>query len=478
MSDKPEKIFVDLDGTLIRTDLFVEAILQFLKSNPLNVFTVILWLFKGIPYAKDRIAHAVSLEAEALPFEPALLDYLKQQKAEGRQLVLATASHRIYADKVAAHLGIFDSVLATDADHNLKGSNKLAVIRNAAGNEAFAYAGDSTADSPIWAASASGIFVNAPKSDVAAAQASGTAEKVITSRPPLWQAFVKSMRPHQYAKNALIFAPIFTSQQYLPFSSVLASLLAFICFSLCASGVYFLNDLVDLAADRLHNSKRFRPLPSGDLSLHAGVVGAIALPVTAFALTLAFLPPVFAVVLIAYLIITMAYSFWLKQIATADVMVLASLYTLRVIAGSAATGIVLSSWFLAFSMFVFVSLGYLKRYIEVAAAPEEDGNVHGRDYSYADSETMFSLGVANITAAVVILALYINSPEVKEIYRTPEILWLLCLLLLYWGNRIWVGARRGRVADDPVLYALRDRISLMVGAAFVLVTLAAKYLVF
>ncbi|WP_170412011.1 UbiA family prenyltransferase [Ruegeria arenilitoris] len=476
MSDKPKKIFVDLDGTLIRTDLFVEAILQFLKNNPLNIFPVILWLFKGIPYAKERIAHEVSLKAEALPYETSLLEYLKQQKANGRQLVLATASHRIYADKVAAHLEIFDSVLATDADHNLKGANKLAAIRDAAGDETFAYAGDSTADSPIWAASASGIFVNAPKSDVATAQSAGTAEKIIKSRPPLWRAFLKSMRPHQYAKNALIFAPIFTSQQHLPFSSVLASLLAFICFSLCASGVYFLNDLVDLAADRQHTSKRHRPLPSGDLSLHAGVVGAIALPLIAFALTLAFLPPVFAVVLIAYLIITMAYSFWLKQIATADVMVLASLYTLRVIAGSAATGIVLSSWFLAFSMFVFVSLGYLKRYIEVAAAPEEDGNVHGRDYSYTDSETMFSLGVANITAAVVILALYINSPEVKEIYRTPEILWLLCLLLLYWGNRIWVGARRGRVADDPVLFALRDKISLMVGGAFVLVTLAAKYL--
>lgn len=284
------------------------------------------------------------------------------------------------------------------------------------------------------------------------------------------------MRPHQYAKNFLIFAPLFTSQAHLPLSGIMASLLAFTCFCLCASGVYFLNDLVDLSADRQHKSKRYRPLPSGDLSLRAGVIGAVALPVSAFTLSLVFLPAAFTLVLVAYLIITMAYSFWLKQIATADVMVLASLYTLRVIAGSAATGIVLSSWFLAFSMFVFVSLGYLKRYIEVAAAPADEANVQGRDYSNADSETMFSLGVANITAAVVILALYINSPEVQGLYRTPGILWLLCLLLLYWGNRIWVGARRGRIADDPVLFALRDRISLMVGAAFVLVTLAAKYL--
>jgi len=403
---------------------------------------------------------------------------LKQEKERGRHLTLATAAHRIYADKVATHLGIFDSVLATDADRNLKGPNKLAAIRDATGGDAFTYAGDSNADSPIWAAASSGIFVNAPAAEVTAAQTSGTAEKIITSRPPLWQAFLRSMRPHQYAKNFLIFAPLFTSQAYLSFSGILASLLAFICFSLCASGVYFLNDLVDLSADRQHTSKRHRPLPSGDLPLRAGVIGAVALPTVAFTLSLIFLPAVFTLVLITYLVITMAYSFWLKQIATADVMVLASLYTLRVIAGSAATGVILSSWFLAFSMFVFVSLGYLKRYIEVAAAPENGGSVQGRDYSYADSETMFSLGVANITAAVVILALYINSPEVKVLYSTPEILWLLCLLLLYWGNRIWVGARRGRIADDPVLFALRDRISLMVGAAFVLVTLAAKYLVF
>ena len=476
MSDKPARIFVDLDGTLVRTDLFVEAIVQFLTKNPLNIFVLVLWLLRGIAYAKSRIAQEVRIDPTSLPYETALLAYLKQQKAQGRQLVLATAAPRAFAEPVAEHLGLFDTVLATDATHNLKGARKLAAIRDMAGQGPFTYAGDTAADRPIWAAAKTGIFVNAPSRDVEAARAASKAETVVNSRPPGWRAFLKSMRPHQYAKNALIFAPLFTSQQHLPIESVLASLLAFICFSLCASGVYFLNDLVDLQADRQHTSKQFRPLPSGDLSLRAGVVGAIALPIVAFGLSVFFLPVNFTLVLIAYLVITMAYSFWLKQIATADVMVLASLYTLRVIAGSAATGIVLSSWFLAFSMFIFVSLGYLKRYIEVAAAPADDSSVHGRDYSHADSETMFSLGVANITAAVVILALYINSPEVQTIYRTPEILWLLCLLLLYWGNRIWVGARRGRVADDPVLFALRDRISLMIGAAFVVVTLAAKYL--
>lgn len=182
MSDKPDKIFVDLDGTLVRTDLFVEAILQFLKRNPLNIFLVILWLFKGISHAKERIARQITLNVETLPFEIPLLEYLKQEKERGRQLILATAAHHVYADRIATHLGIFDSVLATDADRNLKGANKLAAIRDATGGGAFAYAGDSTADRPIWAASASGIFVNAPPAEVTAAQTSGTAEKVITSR--------------------------------------------------------------------------------------------------------------------------------------------------------------------------------------------------------------------------------------------------------------------------------------------------------
>ena len=196
----------------------------------------------------------------------------------------------------------------------------------------------------------------------------------------------------------------------------------------------------------------------------------------AFAAALAFLPTVFVGVLAVYFLITNAYSFGLKRISTADVMTLAILYTLRVVAGAAATDIALSSWLLAFSIFLFVSLAYLKRYVEVGALPEDDAKAHGRGYSAADSETMFSLGIANITASVLILALYINSAEVVQLYQTPEILWLLCLLMLYWGNRIWVGARRGKIADDPVVFAIKDKVSRMVGVAFLIVALAAKYI--
>jgi 4-hydroxybenzoate polyprenyltransferase len=474
-SREAQLIFVDLDQTLVRTDLFIESILLFLKQNPLHIFFILSWLLRGISYAKHHIAQKVDIDVTSLPWEIRLLDYLKEQKALDRPLFLATAAPRRYAEEVAAHLGIFDGVLATDATVNMKGRAKLEAIREIAGTRDFAYAGDSAADSIIWKEAASSILVNAPAQDIFRAEAAGKAERIIVSRRSSWGTFLREMRPHQYAKNILIFVPLLTSHEHVPVASILEALAAFFCFCLCASGVYFLNDLLDLPSDRRHASKRQRPLASGNLTLHTGVLGAALLPGTAFAVALAFLPGVFILVLALYFLISNAYSFALKRISTADVITLAILYTLRVVAGGAATGIALSSWLLAFSVFVFVSLGYLKRYIEVASISSDRSKAPGRGYSGADSETMFSLGVANITASVLILALYINSDEVVQHYRTPEILWILCFLMLYWGNRIWVGARRGKIADDPIVFAINDRVSRLVGVAFVLVTLAAKY---
>ena len=456
MNKNIEYIFVDLDGTLVRTDLFLESLLQLLKRNPFNIFRIIFWILQGRAFVKERVTSCVDIHVEHLPFETLLLDYLREQKEQGRLIVLATASHRLYAEKVAAHLGIFDHVIATDGDNNIKGHHKLAAIRQYVGDAKFIYAGNSAADRPIWKAASANILVNAPSKDVKVAEVAKKAEKVIKSRPPVWRAFLNEMRPHQYAKNILIFVPLFTSHEYQEVSVSLAALLAFLCFSLCASGAYFLNDLLDLQSDRLHSIKRNRPLASGNLPIPIGIAGAIVLPVISFVIASIFLPIIFVGVLAVYFLITNVYSFALKRISTADVMTLAILYTLRVVSGAAATGIALSSWLIAFSVFLFVSLAYLKRYIEVAALPENMGNAHGRGYSAADSETMFSLGVANITASVLVLALYINSEEVIRLYQSPEVLWFLCLLMLYWGNRIWVCARRGNIADDPVIFAIKD----------------------
>ncbi|WP_288903825.1 UbiA family prenyltransferase [uncultured Sneathiella sp.] len=471
-------IVVDLDGTLVRTDLFVESLLRYLKGNPFKIFRLILWLLKGRAYAKEKIAHLIKIDAEYLPYEEALIAYLKQLKTQGKEIILATASHQNYANQVAEHLGIFDKVMATEGSNNLKGTNKLAAIKELIGDEEFAYAGDSAVDAPIWRAAAANIMVNAPAQYVAEAEQNGKLIWQAKSESSTLKAFVKEMRPHQYAKNVLVFVPLVTSHEYSDFMHLLWALLAFVCFSFCASGVYFLNDLLDLQEDRRHRSKRYRPIASGALPLPLGVAGAVGFPILAFVLSLALLPVAFVGVLLVYFAITNAYSFLLKRITTVDVMTLAILYTLRVVAGAAATGVELSSWLIAFSVFIFVSLAFMKRYIEVAALADNDSKVRGRGYSSDDRETMFGLGITNFTAAVVILALYINSPFVLSSYASPEVLWLLCLVVLFWGNHIWVCARRGEIPDDPVVFAIKDRASQLVGISFVVVLFLAKYITF
>ncbi|WP_259779437.1 UbiA family prenyltransferase [Aestuariispira ectoiniformans] len=478
MEQSADQIFADLDGTLIRTDLFYEAVLQFVKQNPLNIFLVFAWLLKGRPFVKEKVAQAIELNVESLPYETELIDYLKEQRAQGRQVILATAAHHSYAEKIADFLGFFDAVIATRAGVNMKGARKLAAIQDFAGERRFTYAGDSSADRPIWKCARSNIFVNAPMRDVRASEAGGKAEKHIQSRPAVLRAFIREMRIHQYAKNALVLVPLFTSHSYQSLSAVITALIAFLSFSICASGVYFLNDLLDVQADRKHPRKCKRPLASGDLSIPVGVIGALGLPLVAFVLAIVFLPWLFVAVLAGYYLLTNIYSFYLKRVSTADVMTLAVLYTLRVVAGGAALGISLSSWLMGFSIFAFVSLAYLKRYVEVAGLADGVDKAAGRGYGAEDKEAMFSLGVANMSASVLVLALYINSEVVSGIYNSPQLLWLLCLLMLYWGNRLWIGARRDKIADDPVVFAIRDRVSQCVGICFILVTLLARYLTF
>jgi 4-hydroxybenzoate polyprenyltransferase len=284
------------------------------------------------------------------------------------------------------------------------------------------------------------------------------------------------MRLHQWAKNVLVFVPIFTSHNYNNAHLDLLALFAFVAFSLCASGHYFLNDLIDLDSDRAHPTKRNRPLASGDLPIPYGLAGAIVLSLAGISLSLAVLPLKFTLMLLAYLALTNLYSFYLKSRSTADVFALALLYTIRVVAGGAAANINLSSWLLAFSIFIFVSLAYLKRYIELRNLAA--GQIRGRSYAKEDAESMFVLGISNSTAAVVVLAFYVSSPEVKMLYREPALLWSICLIMLYWGNRIWIGAKRGKINEDPVVFALKDKVSRYVFAAILVVVLAARLIHF
>jgi 4-hydroxybenzoate polyprenyltransferase/phosphoserine phosphatase len=470
------ELYIDIDGTLLRTDLLHEAAWQYVKFAPWRTLRLLaVLLFRGRAGLKSYLARKVCIDPAKLPYENRLIEYLKIQSERGRPVVLITASHWRYARQIARHVGISSASYGSSCRHNLKGRAKLEKINALSAGRPFVYAGNAPADRPIWSAAHKAILVNAPHRDVDKAKRSGHAEFVIDSRPGVWRSFVRSMRLHQWAKNVLLLVPLLTSHSYTDAHRTVLALLAFFVFGLCASGHYFLNDLLDLASDRAHNTKRRRPLASGDLALPYGVAGAAILPAAAFAISFAALPWFFTVALAGYFALTNLYSFYLKRVSTADVVTLALLYTIRVIAGAAAISVVLSSWLLAFSVFMFVSLAYLKRYIEVSALVK-GFKAAGRGYSEDDAETMFVLGIANSTAATVVLAFYISSSEVKALYHRPDVLWLLCLLMLYWSNRIWIGARRGKINEDPVVFAVKDKVSRLAGLAAVAVVIAARIL--
>jgi 4-hydroxybenzoate polyprenyltransferase len=284
------------------------------------------------------------------------------------------------------------------------------------------------------------------------------------------------MRPQHWAKNFLIFVPLLTAHAYQSGDAIAQASLAFICFSLCASGGYFINDLWDLEADRSHAIKRHRPLASGALPIGSGVAGAIGLPAVALVLAALFLSHAFIAVLALYFALTMLYSFYLKRVFTADVLTLSVLYMLRVLAGAVAIQVYLSSWLLGFCIFLFISLAYLKRFIELRKIDTAGEKVMGRGYFETDTDSMFMLGVANATASVLVFALFINSPEVQQEYLSRDVLWVICLVLIFWTNRIWIAARRGDVDEDPVEFSLHDRASQLAGLICVAAILIARYL--
>lgn len=477
MMNETRHIYVDLDGTLIKTDLFFESILKLIKRNPFNVFKIFFWIIKGRCYAKSKIAELIDFDVKALPYQSELIDYLKSLKSHGHKIILATASNEKYAHEISEYLGIFDKVIASSQTVNMKGKRKLEEIYKNTDNKNFCYAGDSMADIPIWDAASENIFVDAPASAIKVAKSKEKDEKIITSeRPSKLKAFIKEMRPQQWAKNVLILIPLLTAHRYGEAEMALIYLFAFLSFSLCASGVYFMNDLLDIEADRQHRTKCRRPIASGALPIPLGVFGAIMLPVSGFVLAITMLNLKFVIILAVYFILTNFYSLFLKRISTADVMTLATLYTLRIVAGGAAGGIELSSWLITFSIFFFVSLAYLKRYIEVSELSADDQKAEGRGYSGNDAETMFMLGIANATASVLVMALYLSDDQVLVHNQQPQLLPLLCFVLLYWTNRIWVGAKRKKIDDDPVIFAVKDKVSVLTGLVFVLIFIAARYL--
>lgn len=468
-------IVVDLDGTLTKTDTLVESVIRLVRGSPATIFQLPLRLLAGRASFKRWVASRVQIGAEQLPYAEPLLAYLKEQKAGGRRIVLATAADESIAHAVAAHLAIFDDVLASDGNTNLKGTNKLGAIQALVGNR-FAYAGDSRADIPIWQAATAAVLVGVPSAVKAALGGRVPVEREFVNEPVGLRTWLKAIRIHQWLKNLLIVVPLLTSFGFLDPGRLFTVFAAFIAMSLAASATYIVNDLWDLENDRRHARKRLRPFASGRIPIANGVAGAALLLAAGLGIAAAVSGAYLAMMLL-YLVVTTAYSLVLKEYVLIDVMTLSLLYTLRIVAGAVAIGVETSAWLLAFSVFVFLSLALVKRCSELIALRQAGQEAaRGRDYRVSDVDVLWPLGIGSALSSVVVFGLFINTPQTLERYRHPELLWAVAFGLIYWLSRLWIKTSRGEMHDDPIVYALKDRGSRVTVAFMVCAALLAHFL--
>lgn len=461
-----QPLIVDLDGTLVRTDMLHETSLRVLRDSPWDLLRLSLWLPQGKAVVKQNLATRARFDPQHLPYNEALLEWLRQQKAAGRKLVLCTAADMAVAQSVAAHVGIFDEVMASDGARNLGGKAKAAALVARFGERGYDYVGNSTTDLPVWRHARRAVVVNAPAALVLKAGGICEVEKVFPRLPTGLGVWARMLRVHQWAKNLLLAVPLLAAHQFAQAGSWFQLALAFMAFSLCASSVYIFNDLLDLESDRSHPRKRSRPFASGAVPVWIGLALAVLLLSTSYGVG-TFVGTPFLRWLGFYFVLTGAYSWILKRVILVDCLALAMLYTVRIVAGAAAAALPLSFWLLAFAVFLFLSLAFLKRYAELEVQLLAGKAIaHGRGYLTSDAPLVQTLGVTAGYGAVLVLALYLNSDAVLRLYRTPEVMWGAVPVLLFWISWMWIQAHRGRMHDDPLVFAVRDKASLAAGAAF------------
>ena len=464
-------LVIDLDGTLIRTDMLHESALKALRDSPVDVFRIPYWLSTGKATLKQRLADRTNVDPVSLPYNHELLDWLKQQRDQGRVLILCTASDVSIATAISDHLGIFDEVMASDGITNLAGKNKAAALEQRFGHAGFDYVGNSSADLQVWRRARRAVVVNASAELAKKAGTCCEVERIFPSPVLGFTAWRRVLRVHQWLKNLLLFIPLFAAHQFTNLDTWLTLALALISFSLCASSVYIANDLLDLESDRQHPRKRNRPFASGLVPVWMGILLAPLLVLLSFALG-SYVGGTFLPWLLCYFALTCAYSWGLKRLVLVDCLTLAMLYTLRIVAGAAAAGMALSFWLLAFSVFLFLSLAFVKRYAELQVQLlNAKQKVHGRGYYTSDAPLVQMLGITSGYAAVVVLALYLNSDAVVQLYRSPEFVWGTVPVTLFWVSSMWLHAHRGEMHDDPLVFAVKDKASLLAGVALVVVLL-------
>lgn len=449
---------VDLDGTLIASDMLHESFWVAFSHNWKTPLIAMASLAQGRVALKQRLASMGEVDVTGLPYNDDVIAYVRDWRDQGGKAVLVTATHHALAEKIAAHLGIFDEVHGSDGHTNLKGSRKAAFLEDRYGIRGFHYIGDTGADLPVWEKAAKAITVTASDRLRQRVDAFDGESHHLAAPSISGMAYLKAIRVHQWLKNGLIFLPLLAAHA-LTAEALGQALLAFIAFSLVASSVYVLNDMLDLAADRVHPRKRHRPFASGTIPIAHGSWLAPALLVAGFAVAVP-LQAKFIAVLLAYYVATTAYSLYLKRQILIDICMLACLYTVRIVAGAVATGIPLSPWLLAFSLFFFFALAAVKRQAElVDGVAAGEIKITGRGYHTDDLPIVKSMAIASGYVSVLVLALYVNSAAGLHLYKTPEMLWGVCLILFYWISRMVFIAHRGGMHDDPLVYAVKDRAS-------------------
>lgn len=482
---------VDLDGTLVKSDTLLDTVIVLARYQPGALLSFPKWIAQGKAAFKRKVTELVQIDVVHLPYNQPLLEYLRQQHAEGREIYLATGADTLLAERVAAHLGIFNGVLASDGSTNLTGHNKLAAFQERFPG-GFCYIGNAKPDVPLLTNCVHPMVAN-PNARLRAGMRSAGIVPVRTFSDAAvpWRAWLRAIRLHQWAKNVLIFLPVLLAH-VRAVGPLLAACIAFFSFGLAASATYIVNDLLDLEADRHHPRKRNRPFASGDLSPIAGVVTVLAFLCASMALawliprTITTFSPAywlgrpyrFMAWLIVYAIATTAYSLRLKRTVLVDVITLSGLYTIRLLAGSAATGVPISEWLAAFSIFFFLSLAFVKRFSELESLRQRIGSsggalVKGRGYRVSDLEQLRSFGTASGYASVVVFSLYIGNAVAKDLYPHFTRLWLLVPVLLLWLSRLWLQASRDELHEDPVIYAITDKRSLLLGLLVVVIVISA-----
>jgi 4-hydroxybenzoate polyprenyltransferase/phosphoserine phosphatase len=452
-------LVVDLDGTLLRSDSLIESTMALARERPRQLLALPLWGARGPAYLKRRVAQAALPDVETLPYRTELLSYLEAEKRRGRTLVLATDADERLAREIAARIGLFDTVLASDGLTNLRGQRKAERLIETFGERGFDYVGNGRHDLPVWRAARAAVVVSASRWLARRIARTTPVDRVFAPAHARASTYLQALRPFHWIKNALVFVPLATAYPAVTPALIRPAALAFVAFCLCASSVYLLNDLLDLGADRRHPQKKHRKLASGAMPLAHAFVVISALLVGALWVGVQ-LPRHFLVVLASYLVVMTTYSLGLKHVPVVDVLMLAGGYALRVFAGAVAMALPVSPWLLATCVSLFLSLALIKRYAELALMDALSSTSHARGYVSSDKTLILVQGIASGYLSVALLALYTNSEIDVPMHPRHALFWIVCALLLCWLNVMWLAATRGRMHHDPVVFAATDRLSL------------------